>query len=98
MGRAVLQVGRCCVPGCKKDPGGRSAICTACWFDLDEGERAAVRMAQESPFYPEPEMRLVEMAAALVASAEALAKRRCRKDAQRRLKRIREAQKRRLAA
>lgn len=85
--------GRCCVPNCSGAPKD-SAICTRCWFDFTEEERAAVRLASESPF--DPRFRLVEMGLALQAAA-ALFKRRRRKEAQRRLKRIRAAIMRRAA-
>lgn len=64
-------------------------MCTACWFDLTDDERAAVRLAQESPL--RPELQSLEWTMAMTAAAQALARRRFRKAAARRLKQIRKA-------
>lgn len=86
----AFRAGLCCTPRCGRSSPGAS-MCNTCWFDLTEDERFAVRMAQVSPYSPQPDLHALESRLALTASARALARRRFRKAAARRLKHLRKA-------
>ena len=65
----------CVTPGCNtlaRD----QLVCTRCWWDLTGEERAAIRMAWESPF--NRELRVVEYNLAVTSAADALVDRRAK--------------------
>lgn len=65
-----LQRGVCASPGCSR-AAAFSSFCIGCWHDLTLDERAAVLMAQRSPF--RPELQVTEEHLAVLASAGELA-------------------------